>query len=130
MTAFPRTQSASAPAVALPPNISRMNNSASVARVQEGDYETVAAGQTAQVLGTAGAAGDMISHVLVIPASKSPGAIVLIDNATSITIFAGGTDCLTGLVPFAIPLGMVSRNGPWKLTTGADVSCVAVGSFS
>jgi hypothetical protein len=38
-------------------------------------YETVAASQTAQVLGGSGATGDYISHLLVIPATTSPGNV-------------------------------------------------------
>jgi hypothetical protein len=95
-----------------------------------GEYETVAASQTAQVLGPTGAAGDYISGVLVIPASLSPGNVILLDNATSITIFAGGTDSLLSLIPFFIPLGMISVSGAWKLTTGANVSCIGVGDFT
>ena len=94
------------------------------------NYETVAASQTAQVLGTAGSIGDVISHILVVPASTSPGAVTLIDNATSITVFAGGTDSVSSLVPFVIPLGMLSASGPFKITTGDSVSCIAVGSFN
>jgi hypothetical protein len=33
-------------------------------------------------------------------------------------------------VPFFIPLGMVSVSGAWKITTGASVSCIAVGDFT
>lgn len=95
-----------------------------------GEYETVAASQTAQVLGATGGTGDYIAGVLVIPASTSPGNVLLIDNATSITIFAGGTSSVSNLVPFYIPLGMVSVSGAWKLTTGANVSCIGVGNFT
>lgn len=93
-------------------------------------YETVAASQTAQVLGTAGATGDVIAGILVVPASLSPGVVTLIDNATSITVFAGGASSLTELKPFWVPLGIKSVSGPWKLTTGANVSCIAVGDFN
>tara|TARA_R110000824_G_scaffold95990_11_gene230355 strand:+ start:13470 stop:13988 length:519 start_codon:yes stop_codon:yes gene_type:complete len=93
-------------------------------------YETVAASQTGQVLGASGATGDFVSGILVIPATTSPGAIVLIDNATSITIFTGGASSVATLVPFMIPIGAVSASGAWSLTTGANVSCVAVGVFS
>ena len=95
-----------------------------------GTYETVAASQTAQVLGASGAAGDYIGGVLVIPATTSPGAVTLLDNATSITIFTGGATSVSNLVPFMIPLGAVSVSGAWKLTTGANVSCIAVGNFT
>lgn len=95
-----------------------------------GEYETVAAGQTAQVIGATGAIGDYISHILVIPATTSPGAITLLDNATSITVFAGGASSVSNLVPFAIPLGMFSVSGAWNITTGANVSVIAVGNFT
>lgn len=94
-------------------------------------YKTVAASQTAQVLGDSGAAGDYLDGLLVIPATASCGAVTLLDNATSITVFAGGgTTALTSLIPFFVPIGAVSANGPWKVTTGANVSVVAVGDFS
>jgi hypothetical protein len=95
-----------------------------------GDYETVAASQTAQVLGPTGAAGDYISGVLVIPESTSPGNVLLLDGATSITLFAGGSSSVSNLVPFFIPLGMLSVSGAWKITTGAAVSVIGVGNFT
>lgn len=96
-----------------------------------GYYVTVAASQTAQVLqSSAGAIGDYVSGVLIIPATVNPGSVALLDNATSITIFAGGTASVSNLVPFFVPLGAVSRSGAWKLTTGTNVSAVAVGKFS
>lgn len=94
------------------------------------EYETVAASQTAQVLGGAGAIGDLLNGLLVIPANLNPGAVTILDNATSITVFAGGTASVGGLIPFFIPLGVKSVSGAWKVTTGADVSVVAVGNFT
>jgi hypothetical protein len=94
-----------------------------------GYYVAVGASATATVLqSSTGATGDYISGVLVVPASTSPGQVLLLDNVTSITIFTGGT--VSNIVPFFIPLGAVSRSGAWKLTTGASVSCVAIGKFS
>jgi len=95
-----------------------------------GEYETVAASQTAQALGATGATGDYISGVLVVPATTSPGNVLLLDNATSITVFAGGASSVSNLVPFFIPLGMISVSGAWKLTTGANVSCIGIGNFT
>lgn len=95
-----------------------------------GEYETVAASQTAQVLGATGAAGDYISGILVVPATTSPGNVLLLDNATSITVFAGGASSVSNLVPFFIPLGMISVSGAWKITTGANVSCIGIGNFA
>ncbi|TPE44125.1 hypothetical protein [Amaricoccus solimangrovi] len=99
-------------------------------RVHGDGYEDVAASQTTQVLGEAGAAGDFISHVVVFPATTSPGAITLFDGASGRVIFAGGTDSVPSLIPFPIPLGHVSKTGAFKITTGANVSCRAVGAFS
>lgn len=105
--------------------------SIALSKFSTGYYVTVAASQTAQVLqASAGAIGDYVSGVLVIPATTSPGNVLLLDNATSITIFAGGASSVSNLVPFFIPLGAVSRSGAWKLTTGTNVSAVAIGKFS
>ncbi len=94
------------------------------------EYETVAASQTAQALGATGATGDLINGILVIPATTSPGNVLLLDNATSITVFAGGASSVSNLVPFFIPLGIKSVSGAWKITTGANVSCIGVGDFT
>lgn len=94
------------------------------------EYETVAASQTAQVLGATGATGDYISGLLVIPATTSPGNVILLDNAISITVFAGGASSVSNLVPFFIPLGMKSVSGAWKVTAGANVSVIGIGNFT
>lgn len=93
-------------------------------------YETVAASATAQVLGASGSSRDVLSHLVVIPATTSPGAISIIDGSTSITVFTGGASSVTSLVPFTIFLNMKAQTGPWKVTTGANVSCIAVGDFA
>jgi len=93
-------------------------------------YETVAASQTAQVLGPTGAAGDYIKRLIIIPATTSPGNVVLLDNATSIAVFAGGASSLTELRPIVVDLDLFSVSGAWKLTTGANVSCIASGVFT
>jgi hypothetical protein len=94
------------------------------------EYETVAASQTAQALGATGAAGDLVSGLLVIPATTSPGAVALLDDATSITVFAGGALSVGDLKPFFIPLGLKSVSGAWKVTTGANVSVIGMGNFT
>jgi hypothetical protein len=102
----------------------------SIKDISNGEYETVAASQTAQVLGATGGTGDYISGLLVIPATTSPGAIALLDGATSITVFTGGASSVSNLVPFFIPLGMISVSGAWKVTTGASVSVIGIGNFT
>ena len=85
--------------------------------------------QTAQVLGPTGGIGDYISGILVVPATTSPGVIALLDGATSIAVFTGGATSVSNLVPFFIPLGMYSVSGPWKVTTGTNVSCIGIGLY-
>lgn len=94
------------------------------------EYETVAAGQTAQVLGGTGATGDYLSHIIIIPGTTSPGNVILLDNATSITIFTGGASSVTGLNPITVPIGAFSVSGAWKLTTGSNVTAIAFGDFA
>ena len=94
------------------------------------EYESVSASQTGQVLGTTGATGDYLAGLLVVPATTSPGLVTVLDNATSIPVFVGGASSVSNLVPFFIPLGVVSVSGAWKLTTGSNVSVIAVGNFT
>ncbi len=99
--------------------------------VAEGDeYETVAASATDQVIGPTGAAGDYLSHVMVFPGTTSPGTVIIKDNTTAIATFPGGASSVSNLVPFAIIVGAISVNGAWKITTGANVTCVAFGDFT
>jgi hypothetical protein len=97
--------------------------------VQAGyQYETVAAGQTAQVLGATGAAGDYLKGLLVIPATTGAGLVTVLDNAISIPVYISGT--LVDLKPFFIPLELISVSGAWKVTTGANVSVIGIGQFT
>lgn len=102
-----------------------------VTDINVGDYETVAASATDQVLGPTGATGDWISIVWIIPATTSPGAVSIKDGAGSaITIFTGGATSVSNLVPFPVSLGARSAAGAWKMTTGTNVSCFCVGNFT
>lgn len=94
------------------------------------EYETVAASQTAQALGATGATGDYLSHVVCFPTTTSPGVVTILDNATTWGSFPGGATSTSNLVPFTIPVNSVSVSGAWKITTGANISCVAVGNFT
>ncbi len=90
-------------------------------------YEPVAASQTDQVMGTTGAAGDWLKHLVITPATTSPGAVSVTDGAGSpITVFAGGASSVADLTPFTVTLDMVAVTA-WKVSTGADVS---VGRFT
>jgi len=91
-------------------------------------YETVAASQTAQVLGTAGAAGDYIHRLIVSVVTVATGGVTLIDGSTSIVVLTGAATLVPGIL--SIELNMNSQSGPWKITTGAGATVIAVGNFS
>lgn len=97
-----------------------------------GEYETVAASQTTQALGATGAVGDYLSHILIIPATAAAGAVSIKDGSNSaVQVFAGGgTTALPTLAPIPVALGVRSASGAWQVTTGANVSVVAIGNFT
>lgn len=92
-------------------------------------YETVAASASAQVLGNVGKAGNYLASLIIVPATTTPGAVSITDGTGSaITIFVGGT--ITTVAPIPVPVGLKSTTGPWKVTTGLNVSVIAVGDFN
>jgi hypothetical protein len=97
---------------------------------QADEYETVAASQTDQVLGATGATGDRIAGFLINPATTSPGTVTLKDGSTTIYTFTGGASSVSNLDTIPVPLGIKSVSGAFKITTGANVSVIAVGDFT
>lgn len=93
-----------------------------------GGYEAVAASQTAQVLGSTGAIGDYLARLIIFPATTAPGAVTLLDNATTVFAYAGGSAAT--VEPITIDLGIDSVSGAFKITTGASVSALAIGTFT
>ena len=91
-------------------------------------YETVAASQTAQVLGSTGKAGDLLSHVVFQPTTTGMGTSTILDNTTVIYTLTTGT--LVDLRPIVVPINAVSVNGAWKITTGANGTATAFGEFT
>jgi len=99
-----------------------------IAGVYPTDYETVAASQTDQALGPVGGAGDVLDRLIIVPATAGAGNVSIKDGGGSaISVFATGT--LSDLHPIVIPLSARSTSGAWKVTTGANVSVIAVGAF-
>lgn len=93
-------------------------------------YETVAASQTAQVFGggdVGSGKGTWLERLIIVPANLNPGVVTIIDNATSISVFAGGTGSITELKPIVVDLGVAAKAAKWSITTGANVSVIAVG---
>jgi len=97
-----------------------------------GKYVAVAANQADfTIQSSVGAIGDYLDHVVVIPATTAAGVVTIKDNATAIISYpGGGATALLTLTPFTIFVGAVSSVGAWRITTGANVSVLAVGRFS
>jgi hypothetical protein len=84
-------------------------------------YETVAVSQTAQVLGTNGAAND---YLTVSTAASS--TVSIIDGSTTVLAIPANTP--VGV--YSLELNLNAATGPWKVTTGAGAAVLAVGLFS
>tara|TARA_R110000868_G_scaffold247991_1_gene504337 strand:+ start:431 stop:742 length:312 start_codon:yes stop_codon:yes gene_type:complete len=91
-------------------------------------YETVAASQTAQVLGGTGATGDYVHRLIISVVTVASAGVTLLDGGTSIVLLTGAATVVPGV--YTVELGMRSVSGPWKITTGAGATVVAVGRFS
>ena len=91
-------------------------------------YETVAASQTAQVLGTTGAKGDYLHRLIISNVTAATASVTILDGATSIVIQTGAATIVTGII--SIELNIVSSSGAWSVTTGAGVTVIGVGIFT
>lgn len=90
-------------------------------------YEHVPASQTAQVLGGTGAKGDYLHRLVCSVSTSATGNVVILDGSGfSHTILPA----LAGVTTHDIEVNAVSRNGAWKVTTGAGVEVLAMGIFS
>ena len=89
-------------------------------------YETVAASQTAQVLGTNGAANDYLHRIVVTVSTAASSTVSIIDGST--TILSLPASVAVGV--YVVELGLNAATGPWKVTTGAGAAVLAVGLFS
>ncbi len=90
-------------------------------------YETVAVSQTGQVLGGTGAAGDYVHRLIINVITVASAGVTLIDGTTNIVI---STAASAVLGPISLELDMAAVTGPWKITTGAGATVIAVGIFS
>ena len=90
--------------------------------VHGGEYEFVGAEATAQVLGAVGGAGDFLERLIIIPLTTSPGAVALLDDDGSMTVFAGGASSVATLAPIEMPIRARSVDGAWNVTTGTNVA--------
>ena len=89
-------------------------------------YETVAASQTAQVLGGSGAVGDYLHRIVVTVTTTGTSTLSVLDNSTTVLTMAANTP--VGV--YSLEINAASASGPWKITTGAGVTVMAVGFFT
>ncbi|MSQ98121.1 MAG: hypothetical protein EXR85_02310 [Xanthomonadales bacterium] len=89
-------------------------------------YETVAAGQTTQVLGGTGATGDYLHRIVVAVATAANSAVTVTDNATTVLSIPANTP----IGVYSLAINALSASGAWKITTASGVTVVAVGIFS
>lgn len=95
------------------------------------EYEVIPASSNNVVIGNTGATGDYLAGYVVYPQVVGCGAVTIFDNATSLGVFpGGGTTPLPSCIPFFVPVGVYSVNGPFRATTGANVSILPVGNFT
>jgi hypothetical protein len=91
-------------------------------------YETVAASQTAQVLGVTGAKGDYIHRLIISVNTAATASVTIIDGSTSIAVLTGSATVVPGV--YSVEMNMAAATGPWKVTTGAGATVIAVGIFT
>lgn len=91
-------------------------------------YETVAASQTAQVLGNRGAIGDYLHRLIISVVTPATASVTILDDGTSIPILTGNATLPPGLL--SIEMNMRSASGAWSVTTGAGCTVIGVGIFS
>jgi hypothetical protein len=89
-------------------------------------YEHVAASQTGQVLGATGATGDYLHRLVITVSATATSTVSLLDNTTSHVLVAANT----AIGVYSIEINTFSKNGAWKVTTGAGAEVVAVGNFT
>lgn len=108
---------------------STANRGGSFLRGSTGEYETVAASQTDQVMGATGKIGDYIEGLIIVVATAATSAVSIKDGSGSaVSVFPNSPG--GGVGTYNVALGMRSRAGAWSVTTGAGCSVIAVGNFT
>lgn len=97
---------------------------------QDMDYETVAASQTAQILGGAGKQGDILERLIITVGTAATAAVSISDSGgAAIPIMPnlpGG-----GIGVYVVEIGARARGATgWSVTTGAGSTVLAVGRFA
>ena len=96
---------------------------------RQGEWETVAASQTDQVLGSTGAAGDYLDKLIITVGTAATAAVSIKDGTgSSIPVLPNSPG--GGIGAYVVPLDMISFDAGWKVTTGAGSTVIAVGRFT
>lgn len=91
------------------------------------NYEDVAAGASAQVMGATGAVGDFLQRLICVVSTALTSNVAITDGTGSaFTILQTSTAIGT----YILDVGARSTTGGWKVTTGAGVTVRAVGRFT
>jgi hypothetical protein len=94
------------------------------------DYESVAFDANHQTLGPVGAAGDVLERLVINVTTTGTSRVAITDGAS--TLPSGDLVIVPVNTPvgsYSIYIGSRSVLGGWRVTTGAGVSVLAVGSF-
>lgn len=92
-------------------------------------YETVAASQTDQVLGSVGAIGDILTRLIITVGTAATAAVSIKDGGgSSIPILPNSPG--GGIGVYVVHLGIASTAGAWQVSAGAGATVVAIGQFS
>ena len=93
----------------------------------------VAASQTTAQISPAGNAnerGDYLAAVSVIWASTLGGTVTILDGTTNIMVIPAQVTGITDITPRYVELGITATSTKgFNITTGASVSCLAIGRF-
>lgn len=94
------------------------------------DYEAVAAGAAAQILGPNGRVGDVLERLIVTVVTAATGTCSIADgDGAAIPI----TPANTPIGVYVVEIGALAKNPTtpgWKVTTGAGASALGVGRFT
>lgn len=127
----PSVMAEAAAAYLMGPNgtaVASKTNAIPTAQYNAGEYETVAASQTDQVLGATGAIGDYLDRIVIFVATAATGAVTIKDGATTIGSFANSPG--GGIGPYVLQLGIRAVGAGFSITTGAGSSVLAIGDFT
>ena len=88
-------------------------------------YRSVAAGQTDTVVGSPGAAGEMLGTVLCVVSTSATSQVQIRDGAggPNITILPNNAPVGTHAIRVGIN-AVTTTNGGWRISTGAGVSAL------